>query len=180
MSIDQTGKQAATPQSKDSVHQLSSGEVTESRGAQNRLLQFVKGFLWFNGDTSLPEEKLKWELEKYLKLYEFYFDIALKAVGLFAAIVGTILSIYFGKDADPNVKRFLLQAPLIVSMVLGGIFIVGGMWWWRVSAKEKWIARHLKMVQLPEIAVLTYLLWVFGILFFAVAYGLSWLMSRVL
>ncbi len=134
-------------------------------------------------DSELPNDtrdKLKWELEEHLSLFKFYSDLALKAVGLFAAIVGAILSIYFGKDADPYVKRFLLQAIFVMSLIMGSLFIGCGALWFRTALKAKQIAKKLEMIRFPDVIYLSYLLWLFGILFFVVAGGLDWLKSRVL
>ena len=118
--------------------------------------------------------ELKWELEKHLSLYQFYFDLSVKATALFYAIVGAILSIYLAKEgsADPEVKALLLWAPFVMGVVLGTAFLTGGIWWWRVKRKVDWIAEQIKMKQVPDIAFLSYVLWIFGVLFFFAAAGL--------
>jgi hypothetical protein len=152
-------------------------ESSETLASRNPFCKFVASFrkpsqIVFS-DGELRTE-LKWELEKHLSLYQFYFELSVKAIALFYAIVGAILSIYFAKEgsADSEVKSFLLWAPLIMSLVLGTAFFTGGIWWWRVKRKIDWIAEQIKMKQAPDIAFLSYVLWIFGVLFFFAAWGL--------
>ena len=67
-----------------------------------------------------------------------------------------------------------------MSLIMGGIFIVCGFLWFRVSNEAKWIGGQLKMVKFPDIIYLGYLLWLFGALFFTAAAGMDWLKGAVL
>lgn len=146
----------------------------------NRLWGFLLRRYAPSDNIKLPDKKLEWELDKHLSLYKDYSDFGVKAVGIFAATVGGILSLSFGIGTNPDVKWFLLQAAFIMSLVMGGIFIGCGILWLHTSIKVKWIARKLKMIKAPDIVYLSYLLWIFGILFWVVAVGLNWLKSRFL
>jgi hypothetical protein len=155
-------------------------EAGEPHAQLNRFWRFLLKRYGPDDTINLPDEKLEWEVEKHLSLYKDYSDFGIKAVGIFAATVGGVLSISFGGGADPAVKWFLLQAAFIMSLVMGFIFIGCGALWFHTSIKVKWIARKLKMIKSPDIVYLSYLLWIFGILFLVVAGGLDWLKSRVL
>ena len=129
------------------------------------------------------EEKAKWEKEIDLlhRAYEFHLDFALKAVGFFYAILGGILSIYFSGSGkiSRDVVIVLLGLPILMSIILGGLFLYGG-WVWhdrmrliREKAKKNNIEIWLK-VELVSNA-----LWIFGSLFFIVCGFLIWLITRL-
>jgi len=104
----------------------------------------------------------------------------LKAVGLFYAILGGILSIYFAKDSkNEDVVKFLLVAPLIMSIILGLAFLIGGYLWQGATPRAKDIADKLKMTTAPNFNLLTWLLYVFGLTFLATGAGLIWLIYRL-
>ena len=116
-----------------------------------------------------------------LSLFKDYSDLAVKAVGIFAAVVGGILSISFTLGANDDVKRLLLQAAFIMSLFMGGVYIVCGFLWFRVSNEVKWIGtQQLKMVKFPDVIYLSYLLVVFGVLLFFAAAGVDWLRGKAL
>lgn len=136
-----------------------------------------------SGSDLNPEEKaaLGKEYASYLRAHEFYFTLSLQAVAFFYAIVGGILSIYFageGKDKDP-VLVILLGVPLVMSVILGGAFVVGGYLWRNVAKHVECVARMLRIIRVPDVELLTYLLWLFGFLFLVVGGGLTWLITRV-
>ena len=142
-------------------------------------IQWIQKFLGFDNfseDSEMSTERLKrleWELEQHLSLFKNYSGLAIQAVGIFAAVVGGILSISFAGEGDVNVKRLLLQATLIMSVIMGCIFALCGLLWFRVSNRAKWIGRRLKMIKFPDIIYLSYLLWVFAALFFVAAAALK-------
>lgn len=139
--------------------------------------------------SSSPEEKalpgferdrLQWEFEKFLANFTFFLDLALKAVGLFYAILGGILSIYFAKDSkNEDVVKFLLFAPLFMSIILGLAFLIGGFLWQGATPKANDIANKLGMTTAPNFKLLTWLLYVFGLTFLATGAGLIWLIYRL-
>lgn len=152
-------------------------EVTQ-QVAQRRWIYRVLGLHSPGEVSALSKEELKWEIEQHLSLFKDYSDLAVKAVGIFAAVVGGILSISFTLGANADVKRLLLQAAYIMSLIMGSIYVVCGFLWFRVSNEVKWIGRRLKMVKLPDIIYLSYLLWLFGVLFFVAASGVDWLKGK--
>lgn len=134
-------------------------------------------------DNAVPDSEragLQWEFEKFLANFTFFLDLALKAVGLFYAILGGILSIYFAKDSkNEDVVKFLLFAPLIMSIILGLAFLIGGYLWQGAAPRAKDIADKLKMTTAPNFNLLTWLLYVFGFAFLATGAGLIWLIYRL-
>jgi hypothetical protein len=148
--------------------------------AQRRWIYRFLGLHKVSEPSELSKEELKWELEQHLSLFKDYSDLAVKAVGIFAAVVGGILSISFTLGSNPDVKRLLLQAAYVMSLIMGGISIVCGFLWFRVSNEARWIGKQLKMVKFPDIIYLSYLLWVFAVLFFVAAAGVDWLKGKAL
>ena len=79
------------------------------------------------------EEKVKLEEQyaRHMDDYRFYLDFGLKANGVFYAVLGTTLSLYFSNNPnlDKGLVIFFLLVPIIVSMVLGGVCLVGAYLW---------------------------------------------------
>jgi hypothetical protein len=132
------------------------------------------------GPVLTQEEKaeLEKEYERYTHAHEFYFTLSLQAVAFFYAIVGGILSIYFGGSGKVNrdVIRILLGVPILMSVILGVAFVYGGFLWRDVTKYIHGIAGMLKIIRVTNVELLTYLLWGFGLLFLGVGGALFWLM----
>jgi uncharacterized membrane protein YhaH (DUF805 family) len=120
---------------------------------------------------------LKWEVDKHLENFRFFLDLSLKAVVLFYAIVGGILSILFSKKPGETspVVTILLYAPLFMSLILGVAFFVGARYWHDATRKIRPVVRIL-MLKVPDFQLLTGLLIVFGVSFIASAGALVWLL----
>ncbi len=119
---------------------------------------------------------LKWEVDKHLENFRFFLDLSLKAVVLFYAIVGGILSILFSKKPDETpVVTILLYAPLFMSLILGVAFFFGARYWHDATRKIRPVVRIL-MLKVPDFQLLTGLLIVFGVSFIASAGALVWLL----
>jgi hypothetical protein len=131
--------------------------------------------------TDSEEARLKWELEKHLENFRFFLDLGLKAVGLFYAILGGILSIYFAKAADKNaeVMKVLLWVPFLISVILGVIFLIGARLMRDATIKLNDISRNLRMRKPPDFSLLTWLLVVFGASFLVTGASLVWLYYRL-
>jgi hypothetical protein len=134
-------------------------------------------------DNALPDTertKLQWEFEKFLANFTFFLDLALKAAIFFYAVLGGILSIYFAKDVvNKDVVKFLLYAPLIMSIILTLSFFIGGNLWKGAVPSAKNIADRLEMTTAPDFRLLTWILYVSGFTFLATAAGLLWLIYRL-
>ncbi len=134
-------------------------------------------------DNALPDSEranLQWEIEKFLANFTFFLDLSWKALGLFFAILGGILAIYFGKDSsNKDVIKFLLVAPLIMSIILSLIFFASGKLWMNLIPKIDDIAKKLEMTTTPNFRLLTSLFYVFGLTLIATAAGLIWLIGRL-
>jgi hypothetical protein len=155
--------------------------IVNSTGEQTGVV--LSGGNDFTPDNVLSDTeraKLQWEFEKFLANFTFFLDLGLKAVGLFYAVLGGILSIYFVKDAvNKDVVKFLLYAPLIMSIILGLTFFIGGKLWEGAIPKAKSIANRLGMTTTPDFRLLTWLLYVFGLTFLLTTLGLGWLIFRL-
>jgi len=125
--------------------------------------------------------KLQWEYEQFLAKFMFFLDLGWKAVGLFYAVLGGILAIYFTKDLkEPSVVKFLLYAPFYMSIILSLIFFGCGILWWRLIPEVNTIAKvKLKMKTIPNFRILTSLFFVFTLALGFTAWGLWWLIGRL-
>ncbi|HLM01774.1 MAG TPA: hypothetical protein VK400_12020 [Pyrinomonadaceae bacterium] len=74
--------------------------------------------------------KLQWKYEQFYAQFMFLLDLGWKAVGLFYAILGGILVLSFAKESSAkDVIKFLLYAPLFMSIILSVIFFFCGVLW---------------------------------------------------
>ena len=130
--------------------------------------------------TFCEEEKakLKDQYAQHMDDYRFYLDFGLKANGVFYAVLGTILSLYFGNN--PNLDRglviFFLLVPIVIGFILGVVFLVGARLWGQVSKKFYAIAEVLETVIVHQVGILTWLLRIFGTLFLGIGVALILLM----
>lgn len=131
--------------------------------------------------TDADKADFKWKFEKHSENFRFFIEQGLKAVGLFYAIVGGILSIYFAKEPDKNdeVLKVLLWAPFVISLVLGFTFIVGGILWRNATNEIIPPADRPRTTNVLNFGLLTWLAWIFGLLFFAIGGALVWLIYRL-
>lgn len=122
--------------------------------------------------------KLKDQYAQHMEDYRFYLDFGLKANGVFYAVVGAILSLYFGNNPnlDKGLVLFFLLVPIIISLILGVVCLVGAWLWGGVSKKFYTIAEVLEIVIVHRVGILTCLLCIFGILFLGIAAALIFLM----
>ena len=129
------------------------------------------------------EEKAKWEkiVDVLHRSYEFHLDFALKAVGFFYAILGGILSIYFSGSGriSREVVIVLLGLPILMSIILGSIFLYGGWLWNSEVTSIRKGAEEFKIKIWLKVELLGYALRIFGSLFFIVFFFLIWLITRL-
>ncbi len=130
------------------------------------------------------EEKVKLEEQyaRHMDDYRFYLDFGLKANGVFYAVLGTTLSLYFSNNPnlDKGLVIFFLLVPIIVSMVLGGVCLVGAYLWGRVSKNFYTIAEVIEIVIVHQVGILTWLLCIFGGLFLGIGIALICLMRYLI
>lgn len=172
--------QNQNPGQLDKCNKKCNPDIAELMGKRNWMRRFLglhdsDNYEWCEKKL----EKFKWEIEQHLSLFKGYSDLAIKSVGIFAAVVGGILSISFTVGGNADVKRLLLQAAFIMSLIMCGIFFFCGFLWFRVSNEANWIGRQIKMIKFPGIIYLSYLLWLFAILFLWAAYELYGLEDKV-
>ncbi|MDT4953152.1 MAG: hypothetical protein QOJ02_1290 [Acidobacteriota bacterium] len=121
--------------------------------------------------------KLQKEYDVHIHSYEFYLEYGLKAVAVFYAVIGGILSIYFSgnRRVDSSVLIILLGLPVFMSVILGLTFLWGAKKWRKMSEHIQKIADKLGIERPPDIVLLTYLLWIFGFLYIVTGGALLWL-----
>lgn len=77
--------------------------------------------------TPTPEDIARWtkEFDRLNRSLEFHTDYGLKAVAFFYAVLGGILSVFFGKDLEfRSASIVLLGVPIIMSWILGYYFFM--------------------------------------------------------
>jgi hypothetical protein len=158
------------------VRVLSPKKIAERKSAAN-----------IGGDRFM-EPELEWkEYKLHIDLYRFYLGIVLKALAFFYGITGLILSLIFNparvEKGQEHVLRVLLPlqvveiflaVPIAMSVVLGFVFLVGGELWRRLVRdinRKVNKSRQVNVVVAPKIILLTWVLWVFGVLFFLVGFS---------
>lgn len=158
-----------------------SGEALPVKSGENTAVSSSSAGTLGTVITGDERAQLQWEYEQFLAKLMFFLDLGWKAVGLFYAVLGGILAIYFTKDLkEPAVVKFLLYAPLIISISLSLIFFGCGILWWRLISKVEDIVEALKMTTTPNFRILTSLFWVFAVALGFTAWALSWLIGRLI
>ncbi|HEX7997702.1 MAG TPA: hypothetical protein VF528_04880 [Pyrinomonadaceae bacterium] len=138
-----------------------------------------------------PEDRtnLEKEYDRHIHFYEFYLEYGLKSVAVYYAVVGGILSIYYAAGGQINkaVIGVLLFLSLLMSLALGVTFIWGRMKWQKMEKHINELAEQLKIIKHPDvnllkppdIKLLTFLLLLFGVLYFVTAAALGWLIRQL-
>lgn len=114
--------------------------------------------------------------------YKFYLGFGLQVIGVFYAVLGGILSIYFSNNPNPDkglIKLFLLL-PIFISIILGFLCIFGAIIWTRATAIIYKIAKICEIVIVHKFDILSWLLYIFGGLFIVVAVALAVLMNYLI
>jgi len=145
----------------------SSVDLETKGGSDDLLLIEVSGLT--------QKDKIEFQLRKYISHYErynAYMDIAFKANVFFYVVTGSILGFYLTNSDKPYVKIALLL-PMLLGIVLGGIFLYGSHLWWKArkdieDLENALIATNL-IIPPPDLHLLFWLLLIFGSIFFAVA-----------
>ena len=152
------------------------GKVTLPTRAQSAMNYPNTGAL-----SEAESADLKWEVGVHMENFRFFLDLGLKAVVLFYAIAGGILSVYFAKNTEKNneVLKILLWIPFIVSMILGTGFFVGAGLMKKATRDLTHLCRKAQMKKIPDFPLLTWLFVVFGALFFVTGAALVWLYYRL-
>lgn len=168
----QTNKPESTPPSKEGVVHEPERLVPTAAVSPNSPVETV-------ADTEKAD--FRWKFENHSKNFRFFIDQGLKAVGLFYAIVGGIISIYFSRDPGKNteVLKILLGVPFVLSLVLGVTFVAGAELWRRATKKIIPTARVSTMTNVLNFGLLNWLAWVFGVLFLVTGGALFWLISKL-
>ncbi|MDQ1637663.1 MAG: hypothetical protein QOF62_1002 [Pyrinomonadaceae bacterium] len=131
--------------------------------------------------TAAEKADFRWKFERHSENFRFFIAQGLKAVGLFYAIVGGIISIYFSREPDRNndVLKVLLGAPFVLSLVLGITFVVGGFLWRSATNRIIPTTGVSRMTNVLNFGLVTWLAWIFGVLFFALGGSLIGLIFRL-
>jgi hypothetical protein len=121
------------------------------------------------GQSAEPAEIVKWnkEFDRLNRSLEFHTDFALKAVAFFYAVVGGVLSVFFGTGGGfRSASIVLLGVPIIISWILGYYFLYGAVIWDDDADYMRRLQYRLGFEKLTKIELLSELLRVFAVLFF--------------
>lgn len=130
--------------------------------------------------NDLTPEIAKEEFARLNSSFEFYLEFGLKAVAFFYAVLGGVLSIYFGlSEGFHSAIIILLGVPILISLVLGYYFIRGAQLWRKHTVYLCQLAGKLSIERQPDVEYLGKLLRAFGALFFVTSISLLLLLGRV-
>ena len=123
----------------------------------------------------MDRQELLWkQYELHVGLYKFYLELTLKVNAAFYAISGAVAT-YTLTHQDSNAGRAALLIPAVLGL---GLAIVAGCGAYLQGAtRGELIAIRdlLELQTIPEIKILSWLLWVSVVGFLAVSVGLVWL-----
>ena len=120
----------------------------------------------------MTREDLWKQYEVHVDLYKHYLKLSVEVNVFYYAITGALLSYYFAHRSEGSI-RFALVLPLLMSVMLGGLFIYGAILN-RVSRTEVFRVRDALGLQVaPDFAVLGWFLAICAVLMLAVAIGLA-------
>jgi hypothetical protein len=125
---------------------------------------------------TITRDDLWKQYEISVDLYKHYLKLAIEINVLYYAVTGALLSYYFAHKADGPI-RFALVLPLLMSVMLGGLFIYGAILN-RISRAEMFRVRDgLRLQAAPDFAVLSWFLSICATLMLSVSVGLAALIS---
>jgi len=120
----------------------------------------------------------KWkEFEMRIEAYRYYINIALQVNVFFYVTTGAILGFYLNGTTEQSANdhlELLLLLPILIAVVLGGIFTCAAMLQREAANIIKLIRSELNdggldIKEIPDIPLLNPLLVIFGCIFFLVA-----------
>ena len=117
-----------------------------------------------------PTDLLWRQYQQNVELYKFYMELTVKFNVFYYAVTGAVFSFFFANTSLPNIKYSLLL-PLLMSIAFA-IFFVYGAILTRVLRQETFNIRDaLRLQAAPDVGVLSVLLYIFAVVFLAVAIG---------
>ena len=123
----------------------------------------------------MDRQGLLWkQYELHVGLYKFYLELTLKVNAAFYAISGAVAT-YTLTHQDSNAGRAALLIPAVLGL---GLAIVAGCGAYLQAATRSELIEIRDLLELqtiPEIKILSWLLWVSVVGFLAVSVGLVWL-----
>jgi hypothetical protein len=128
------------------------------------------------GDSPTDRELLWRQYNLWLDLYKFHMDLVLKANAFFYLITGGILSFYFAHPEQRLIKWSLLL-PAFMSLALTIAFAYGARLVTLKSTDLSALTQKLDFETVPDVGVLTVLLWAGSAIFLVVAVSLIILMA---
>lgn len=123
----------------------------------------------------MDRQELLWkQYELHVSLYQFYLELTLKVNAAFYAISGAIATYTLTHPAD-GAARAALLVPAVLGLGLASVAIYGAIIQRHTRDELVSIRDQLELETIPEIKILSCLLWVSAFGFLAVSAGLIWL-----
>jgi hypothetical protein len=124
------------------------------------------------------KQEILWrQYQLNVDLYKFYVETVVKLNVYFYAITGALASFYFAHP-DILLLRYSLLLPLIMSIALCGLFLVGA-YLARVPRDEQFQLRDaLELQAAPDIGVLILLLYASAFVMLLVAAGVAYFIGH--
>lgn len=119
----------------------------------------------------MERQKLLWsQFELNAGLYKHYLDLTLKVNGAYYAITGAIVTYVLAHRAD-GISRSGLLIPIVLSVCLGLLFAYGAIMLRHTRAEMISIRDELGLQTIPELHILSALLWLSVLGFLVVSVG---------
>lgn len=123
----------------------------------------------------MDRQELLWkQYELHVSLYQFYLELTLKVNAAFYAISGAIATYTLTHPVD-GATRSALLVPAVLGLGLASVAIYGANIQRHTRDELVSIRDQLELETIPEIKILSCLLWVSVFGFLSVSAGLIWL-----
>jgi hypothetical protein len=123
----------------------------------------------------MDRQELLWkQYELHISLYQFYLELTLKVNAAFYAISGAVATYTLTHSVDGPARAALL-VPAVLGFGLASVAAYGAIIQRHTRNELVLIRDHLELATIPEIKILSWLLWVSVVGFLAVSTGLIWL-----
>lgn len=119
------------------------------------------------------------QYEIHVKLYQFYLELTLKVNAAFYAISGAVAT-YTLTHRSAGATRIALLVPAVLGIGLALVAAYGAVIQAPTRNELIFIRDQLQLKTIPEIKILSWILWVSVVGFVAVSTGLIWLWCNAL
>lgn len=125
----------------------------------------------------MTDREILWkQYTQNVELYKFYMELVIKLNAFYYAVTGAIVSYYFAHPGVENIQYSLLL-PLAMSVAFAGFFVYGAILMRPLRQEVFAIRDALGLKVAPELQVLVVLLYIFTVVFLAIASGCAYILA---